>query len=64
VTLDARFQKSLPLGRVRLAGFAQATNLLGLHAEIEEDVVTAPSFRRISAVDPPRVVTLGLRVAF
>jgi hypothetical protein len=32
--------------------------------EVEEDVVSGPGFRTISAVQPPRVVRLGFRFTF
>lgn len=65
VTLDARVAAEWPLGaRQSAALVVEAFNLLNMANEVEEDVVTGPSFRAITAVQPPRVVRLGVRFAF
>ncbi|HWX25156.1 MAG TPA: hypothetical protein VN083_08955, partial [Vicinamibacteria bacterium] len=64
LTVDIRIEKGLRLGGRRVSLVLAAFNALGTAGEIEEDVVTLPTFRRITAVQPPRVVTLGLAVAF
>jgi hypothetical protein len=42
----------------------EAYNLTDATIEAEEYVVTGPDFRRVSAVQPPRAVRVGLRVGF
>ena len=64
LTLDARIEKGLQLGERRLALFAEAFNLLGTRNEVEEDALSGPGFRTPTAVQPPRVVALGLRLDF
>jgi hypothetical protein len=32
--------------------------------EVEEDIVYGPSFRTVTAVQPPRVLRLGVRFGF
>ena len=64
MTWDGRVEKSFRLGRQRLALSADAFNLLGLHQEVEEDVVTGPAFRTPTAVQPPRAFRLGARLEF
>ncbi len=64
LTLDGRVDKTLALGRLRLTAAVEVFNLLGARSEVEEDVLTSPSFRAVTAVQPPRVVRLSGRVAF
>jgi hypothetical protein len=65
LTLDARGEVEWMLGgRRALALTADAFNLLGTANEVEEDVVTGPAFRTVTAVQPPRVIRLGLRLRF
>lgn len=59
-TLDLRLQKRF--GRIDL--IADAYNLLNASSEVEENVVTGPRFREITAVQPPRAFHLGARVTF
>lgn len=64
-TFDARVEFHWPLGSRRsIALAADAFNLFETANEVEEDVVTGPGFRTITAVQPPRVVRLGLRLRF
>jgi len=42
----------------------EAYNLTNATIEAEEYVVTGPDFRRVSAVQPPRAMRIGLRLAF
>lgn len=64
-TLDARVELLWPFGNRRsLSLTADAFNLLETANEVEEDVVTGPGFRTVTAVQPPRVVRLGLRLRF
>jgi hypothetical protein len=62
LTVDARIEKGLRLGKARLAAVAEAFNLLGNAHEVEEDVVTGPTFRTPTASQPPRVFRFGLRL--
>jgi hypothetical protein len=65
LTLDARVEFQWPFGNRRsLSLTADAFNLLETANEVEEDVVTGPGFRTVTAVQPPRVVRLGLRLRF
>jgi outer membrane receptor protein involved in Fe transport len=41
-----------------------AYNVFDFSYEVEERVVTGDAFRQISAVQPPRSFSLGVRVAF
>ena len=50
------------IGAVRVAGVVEAFNLLDMQNEVEEDVTTGPSFRVVTATQPPRAVRLGLRL--
>jgi hypothetical protein len=65
LTLDARVDAQWPLGGKWTLGVGVDTfNLLGLSNEVEEDIVTGSAFRTVTAVQPPRVIRLGLRVGF
>jgi len=64
-TLDARAELRWPLGAARTLGVSlDVFNLLNMDNEVEEDIVTGPAFRAITAVQPPRVVRLGVRLTF
>ena len=62
-TLDVRLQKRVRFGGSDLTAIVDAYNLLDLANEVEELVVTGPAFRTPSAVQPPRAVLVGIRVA-
>jgi hypothetical protein len=64
LTLDARLEQGIRVGRARLAAAAEVLNLLGTSNEVEEDVVTGPAYRTVTAVQPPRAVLLELRAEF
>jgi hypothetical protein len=64
LSVDARVEKGVSLGRARLAAVFEAFNLLDNAHEVEEDVVTGPAYRTITAVQPPRALRLGVRVDF
>jgi hypothetical protein len=64
LTVDARVEKGLRFGTRRLALFACAFNLLGTGNEVEEDALWGPGFRTPTAIQPPRVVSIGLRLDF
>ncbi|MDH4063064.1 MAG: hypothetical protein OEW19_01590, partial [Acidobacteriota bacterium] len=64
-TLDARLEAQVSAGGRHTFGFVlDAFNLLNLAYEVEEDVASGPDFRTISAVQPPRVVRIGVRYSF
>lgn len=64
LTLDARVEKDLRLGPRTLGLVLEAFNLLDNTKEVEEDIVTGPSFRTVTAVQPPRAIRVGARFAF
>jgi hypothetical protein len=65
LTLDARVEWQWKIGGRRTLGVAlEAFNLPNMDLEAEEDIVTGPAFRTITAVQPPRVVRIGVRVGF
>jgi hypothetical protein len=64
-TVDARVELRWPLGARRFVSLAlDAFNLANMDLEVEEDVVYGPAFRTVTAVQPPRVVRLGVRLGF
>jgi hypothetical protein len=64
-TLDLRLQKRVPVGAKSLDIFLDAYNALNLGYEVEERVVTGGrAFRDITAIQPPVVVHLGVRLGF
>jgi len=63
-TLDVRLQKGFRVAGGELDGFVDAFNVINLGNEVEEQVVTGPGFRTITAVQPPRAIHIGLRVSF
>ena len=64
LTVDARLEKGFTVGRARLAAVLEAFNLPGEAVEVEEKVTWGQSYRDTSAVQPPRVFRLGVRVDF
>jgi hypothetical protein len=62
LTVDARVERSFRVGKGRLALAVEAFNLLDMKNEVEEDVTHGPSFRRVTATQPPRAVRIGLRL--
>ena len=64
LTLDARLEKGLRVGRARVAVALEAFNLLGTSNEVEEDVASGPFFRAKSALQPPRAFLLEVRADF
>lgn len=63
-TVDAHLEKSVSVGRGRLAGVLEVYNLLKTANEVEEDVISGPSYRLTTAVQPPRVIRLGVRLEY
>lgn len=64
LSLDARAEQGIDVGRTRLSAVAEGYNLLGTAHEVEEDVLTGTAFRTPTAQQPPRVFRLGLRLDF
>jgi len=63
-TLDAKVEKDVTFGRRQVGVVLEAYNLTNATIEAEEYVVSGRDFRRVSAVQPPRAVRVGLRVGF
>ena len=64
MTVDARLQKTFTIADRKLTAMIDAYNLFNQSLEVEEDSVTGPSSRLTTAVQPPRVLMLGVRVPF
>lgn len=64
LTVDARVERTFRVGSGRLALGVEAFNLLDMKNEVEEDVVYGPTFRQVTAIQPPRAVRLGLRFEY
>jgi hypothetical protein len=62
LTVDARIERSFRVGKGRLALAVEAFNLLDMKNEVEENVADGPSFRSVTAIQPPRAVRIGLRL--
>jgi hypothetical protein len=63
-TLDAKVEKDVSVGRRRVGLVFEAYNLTNATIEAEEYVVTGRAFRRVSAVQPPLALRVGLRLGF
>lgn len=61
---DARLEKRFAIGRGRVAAVLDVYNLFNTSHEVEENVVTGPAFRTPTALQPPRVVRVGVRLAY
>jgi outer membrane receptor protein involved in Fe transport len=64
MTVDARLQKRFTVGTRRVTVIVDAYNLFNQALEVEEFSVTGATSRLTSAVQPPRVVQVGLRIPF
>ena len=64
MTFDARLQKEFTVRGYRLTGVLDLYSLFSRRREIEEFVVTGPLSRTVSAVQPPRSIRLGIKLAF
>jgi hypothetical protein len=62
MTVDARLQKGFTVGSRRLAATIDAYNLFNQALSVEEAQVTGTGPRQITAVQPPRVIRIGLRI--
>jgi hypothetical protein len=63
-TVDARIQKSFPIGRDTLDVVFDMFNLLDTKNEVEEQTVSGAAFRDVTAIQPPRTVHAGFRFNF
>jgi hypothetical protein len=63
-TLDVRVEKGFAVAGRRAAVRLDAFNLTNLGNEVEEDVVSGPTFRLSTAVQPPLTLRLGIRFEF
>lgn len=63
-TLDVRLAKTFTVLTGRLTISLDGFNLLNEANEVEEHVVTGARFRAVTAVQPPRVIRIGLQVGF
>ena len=64
MTVDARLQKGFAVGDHKLTVMIDAYNLFNQSLEVEEDPVTGPTSRSTTAVQPPRVLKIGIRLPF
>jgi hypothetical protein len=64
MTVDARLQKGFAIGTNHLTLVLDAYNALNQALEVEEFSVTGETSRLTSAVQPRRVLQVGIRVAF
>lgn len=64
LTLDVRLQKQFTVRGYKVTGLIDTFNLINKAKEVEEFQVTGPMSRLTTAVQPPRVIHLGARIAF
>jgi len=64
MTVDARLQKTFTAGGHRISAMVDAYNMFNQALEVEEFSVTGAQSRLTTAVQPPRVVQLGVRIPF
>jgi hypothetical protein len=64
MTVDARLQKGFTIGARRLTAIVDAYNVFNQALEVEEFSVTGATSRLTSAVQPPRVIQVGIRIPF
>jgi len=64
MTVDVRLRKGFTVGGRKFNVILDAYNVFNQQLQVEEFDVDGPIWRRTTAVQPPRVVHLGLRVAF
>jgi hypothetical protein len=62
LSVDARLAKRFKLASTRVEISASVFNALGSAFEAEEQVVWLPDYRRITLVQPPRALVIGLRI--
>jgi hypothetical protein len=63
-TIDLRVQKAFTVGRAEIAAVVDVYNLPNLDNEVIEYVVSGSQFRTPTALQPPRTLVAGVRLAF
>ena len=63
-TIDARLQKTFAVRRTQVRAGLDAFNLTNRANEVDEDPVSGPTFRRTTAVQPPRTLRISLHFQF
>ena len=63
-TTDVRLQKAFAFGTGQATIIIDAFNVFNIGREVEEYVLTTPTFRTVTAIEPPRTIRVGLRFAF
>lgn len=64
MTVDARLQKAFTLGDRKITAVIDGYNIFNQALEVEEFQVTGAGARLASAVQPPRVIHVGVRIPF
>ncbi|HTK30175.1 MAG TPA: TonB-dependent receptor [Vicinamibacterales bacterium] len=64
MTVDARLQKAFTIDRYSVAAMLDVYNVFNQHTEIEEFPVSGALSRTTTAIQPPRAIHVGLRLAF
>jgi hypothetical protein len=64
MTVDARLQKGFTIGTRKVAAVFDAYNVFNQALSIEELQVTGADARVESAVQAPRAIHIGVRIAF
>jgi hypothetical protein len=64
MSIDARLRKGFTIGGHRFDAIVDAYNIANQLIQVEEFDVTSPIWRRTTAVQPPRVIHVGLRFGF
>jgi hypothetical protein len=64
ISWDARAEKTFTVGRTQLGAVFEVFNLLDNTNEVEEDEVTGPAYRAMTALQPPRTFRAGVRLGF
>jgi hypothetical protein len=63
-TVDLRVEKAWRIGARRIALRLDGYNITNHRNEVEEDILTGPTFRQSTAVQPPVTVRVGFRIDF
>ncbi|MBI4476698.1 MAG: hypothetical protein HY654_05965, partial [Acidobacteria bacterium] len=63
-TVDARVARAFVISNGTLTISLDAFNVLNDANEVEEHVYSGPSFRAVTAIQPPRTLRIGFQVAF
>jgi hypothetical protein len=64
LTLDVRIAKDFSIAGRRSSVHLDVFNATRHLNEVEEDVLTTPSFRRSTAMQPPLAARVGFRIRF